>query len=94
VTLNYQPIPSVSGNGYTALTLREPGEWFDQPTWFVFVGGCGVAQTTTQADAERELLARAVSYCDRHIAYAKTQIEHYERQKRVLQSNGLIRQVD
>jgi hypothetical protein len=86
----FVPIPSVDGRGHTALQVYAPGEFMhDRSGYMAFVGGCGVGQRQTEAEAEQLLLEKAIADCDRHIAYATRQLSHYVTQRRILLQGGL-----
>jgi len=87
--IEFQPIPSVSGAGYTALSIREPGEWFDNPGYHPFIGGCGIGDFKTFQKAQAYLLEDAMEYCDRQIAEAQKVIKHYRKERKRLQEKGL-----
>ena len=61
----------------------------DDLGWYVFVGGCGVAQTDTRAGAKALLLQKAKADCQRKIDHAETVARHYRAQLELLNVGGL-----
>jgi len=89
--ITFRPIPSIDGRGYTALSIREPGEWFDSKDYVVFVGGSGVGHVKTKRGALKLLQIEAENYCQRRIDDAHAQLEHYTEQMMLLKTSGLVR---
>lgn len=87
--IEFKPIPPISGVGYTALSIREPGEWFNEPTYSAFIGGCGIGTTNTLEEAKQKLLDCAIIYCNRQITEAEKVIAHYQKQVKKLSKRGL-----
>ncbi len=88
--IEFNPIPSITGKGYTALTIYPPGEWFDSKEYNPFVGGGGIGSAATLEEAKEYLLQYAIGYCERQIKEAENIIAHYTICANKLRKSGLV----
>jgi hypothetical protein len=87
--ISFDPIPCEGGGGIICLTIYPPFQFIDNEGFSVFVGGGGVGERETLAEAKTFLLEKAKETCENRIARAIDTIQHFRNQLDRLNTEGL-----